>query len=147
MKKTLDKISISLFLLMGLSSGVWAGSAEENLAACYRQAQNSVTKTTSCLNQELSLLKKEYSDTVSRVSTEATRAEKKQKLSKQKLVKAFLKTNKTFESYVSQECDFIKSMANSDSSSVKNESLACQINLYRMRIDMLENRYLSSVKQ
>ena len=47
----------------------------------------------------------------------------------------------------SRECDFVKNTTKGSSTQENNAALACRINLYRMRTDMLENRYLSSAKQ
>lgn len=38
----------------------------------------------------------------------------------------------------------MKVMNSGDKLDQSNEDLSCEINLYRMRVDMLENRYLSA---
>ena len=52
-----------------------------------------------------------------------------------------------FDNFIKRECDFVKNTTKGSSTQENNAALACRINLYRMRTDMLENRYLSSAKQ
>lgn len=58
-----------------------------------------------------------------------------------------MKANQSFENYVDRECNVMKVMNPGDKLDQSNEDLSCEINLYRMRVDMLENRYLSAEKE
>ena len=56
-------------------------------------------------------------------------------------------SEKWIGNFIKRECDFVKNTTKGSSTQENNAALACRINLYRMRTDMLENRYLSSAKQ
>ena len=58
-----------------------------------------------------------------------------------------MRANQAFDNFIKRECDFVKNTTKGSSTQENNAALACRINLYRMRTDMLENRYLSSAKQ
>lgn len=119
---------------------------EENLAQCYKQAQNSPDRVSDCLEKELDMVKKEHKDVTERVYLIAKGIDKK-KGGRATLANMNLKVNQTFENYVDTECDVMQRMNDGDKVELKNEGLSCQINLYRMRVDMLENRYLSADKE
>ena len=116
--------------------------SEEKLAQCYKQAQNLPTRLNDCLTQELSMVKKEHKDVTERVFLIAKALDKKK--GNKSVTDSHMKANQSFENYVDRECNVMKVMNSGDKLDQSNEDLSCEINLYRMRVDMLENRYLSA---
>ena len=95
--------------------------------------------------KELKYIQAEHKDAVERVTVIAKSWDKpnhnRVRWDKQ------MKANQAFESYVKRECDFIKNTTKGRRTQEVNAQLACRINLYRMRTDMLENRFLSSARE
>ncbi len=145
MKKILLCATAGVLLCAGLTGTAYAADAtEQSLATCYKQAQNSPEKLTRCLNQEHDFIKKEYKDVTERVFLLAKAFDKKK--NSRGTTDLHLKSNQAFESYVERECSVMERLNEGDRTDQKNEELSCEINLYRMRIDMLENRFLSAAK-
>lgn len=119
--------------------------SEEKLAQCYKQAQNLPARLNDCLTQELSMVKKEHKDVTERVFLIAKALDKKK--GNKSVTDSHMKANQSFENYVDRECNVMKVMNSGDKLDQSNEDLSCEINLYRMRVDMLENRYLSAEKE
>ena len=58
----------------------------------------------------------------------------------------FIRASQNFETWARRECEFVKMTTKGNRTTEQAAELACRINLYRVRIDMLENHYLSSQK-
>lgn len=143
----MDKMMAGLIaVVLGTTmSATWAAEdSVQVLAACYRQAQNSPDKLSNCLTREFDMLKKEYKDVTDRIFVLAKSKDKNK--GKRGLTASQQKTNNAFESYVESECNFMSDMNTADKLSQRNEELSCRVNLYRMRIDLLENHFLSASK-
>lgn len=112
---------------------------------CYQKAGDDAVKIGACLEQESKLVQAEYKDAVERVTVVAKAWDKPQ--SKQDALGQAHEGQSAFDNFIKRECDFVKNTTKGSSTQENNAALACRINLYRMRTDMLENRYLSSAKQ
>lgn len=112
---------------------------------CYQTAGDDAVKIGVCLEQESKLVQAEYKDAVERVTIVAKAWDKpnRNRTRWDKLMRA----NQAFDNFIKRECDFVKNTTKGNRTQENNAALACRINLYRMRTDMLENRYLSSAKQ
>ncbi len=135
---------LSAALLASASVVLAADATEEGLAACYKQAQNSPERLTGCLEKELDYVKKEHKDVVERIYLLAKGMDTKKGV--RGTTDQILKTNSAFLDYVERECAVMQRMNDGDAVDKKNDALSCEVNLYRMRVDMLENRYLSAAK-
>ena len=143
MKKIECKVTAALVMAAALGTVHAAGMAEIN--TCYQRAGDDAEKLQTCLTQEFNAVKAEYKDTSERVTVVAKAWDKpnRNRVRWDKLMRA----NQAFDSYVKRECEFVRSTTKGNQTVEKNASLACRINLYRMRTDLLENRYLSTAKQ
>lgn len=144
MKNIAFKVTAVLVMAAAsLGTACAAGMAEIN--TCYQRAGDDEEKLQVCLTQEFNAVKAEYKDTSERVTVVAKAWDKpnRNRVRWDKLMRA----NQSFDSYVKRECEFVRSTTRGSQTVEKNASLACQINLYRMRTDLLENRYLSTAKQ
>lgn len=121
-----------------------AGSLDE-INACYRDAGEDRDRINRCLDKEFDLVVAEHKDVTERVAVVAKSWDKPNRNRKRwdKLMRA----NQSFKTYVSRECDFIENTTKGARIVEKNAELACKINLYRMRVDFLENRFLSAEKE
>lgn len=114
------------------------------VSACYVKAGDDVLKINACLKNELTVVKAEHKDVSERVTVIAKRMDRQH--GNRTLWNKFMRANSGFNSYLKRECDFVGRTTRGNANVEKNAELACQINLYRMRIDMLENHYLSASK-
>ena len=132
-------------LSLAVSVSAYAASPMVEVNMCYQKAGDDVVKVGACLEQENKRVQAEYKDAVERVTVVAKAWDKpnRNRIRWDKLMRA----NQAFDSFVKRECDFVKNTTKGSRVLENNAALACKINLYRMRTDMLENRYLSSVKQ
>ena len=143
MKEIACEGTAALVMAAARGAGHAAGMAEIN--TCYQRAGDDAEKLQTCLTQEFNAVKAEYKDTSERVTVVAKAWDKpnRNRVRWDKLMRA----NQAFDSYVKRECEFVRSTTKGNQTVEKNASLACRINLYRMRTDLLENRYLSTAKQ
>ena len=127
--KTILALAFAISLPLG-------ASAADDLAACYRNAKD-VTQTKACLEKEWKAVQAEHKEAVERVASLAKAWDKPYKTRR---------ATQNFETWARRECEFVKMTTKGDRTTEQAAELACRINLYRVRIDMLENHYLSSQK-
>ena len=141
MTKCAIKGAAALMLAMLLAGPSYAANMAE-INTCYQRAGDDAEKLQLCLKQELDAVKAEYKDASERVTVVAKAWDKpnRNRTRWDKLMRA----NQAFDSYVKRECEFVRSTTKGNQTAERNSLLACQINLYSMRTDLLENRYLSS---
>lgn len=141
MKKTLSQLGMAVLLAVSPVSA----SEMVGINICYQKASDDIEKINACLEKELKYIEAEHKDAVERVTVIAKSWDKpnRNRVRWDKQMKA----NQAFESYVKRECDFIKNTTKGNRIMEENAQLACRINLYRMRTDMLENRFLSSSRE
>ncbi len=141
MKLALSLLGMSALLALSPVSA----SEMVGINMCYQKAGDDLEKINACLEKELKYIQAEHKDAVERVTVIAKSWDKpnhnRVRWDKQ------MKANQAFESYVKRECDFIKNTTKGRRTQEANAQLACRINLYRMRTDMLENRFLSSARE
>lgn len=144
------EMNLKRILLCGLflgatAAGTYAASPMVEINMCYQRAGDDAVKIGACLEQESKLVQAEYKDAVERVTVVAKAWDKpnRNRTRWDKLMRA----NQAFDNFVKRECDFVRNTTKGNKTQENNASLACRINLLRMRTDMLENRYLSSTKQ
>lgn len=118
-------------------------SAADDLAACYRNAKD-VTQTKACLEKEWKAVQAEHKEAVERVASLAKAWDKPYKTRDR--WNRFIRASQNFETWARRECEFVKMTTKGNRTTEQAAELACRINLYRVRIDMLENHYLSSQK-
>lgn len=144
MKKVLSTV-ICFCVLVAFNEVFAGGVTLDEINACYRGAGDDRDRINACLTKELEAITSEYKDVTERVAVIAKSWDKpnRNRVRWDKLMRA----NQSFNSYLKRECDFIESTTKGAKIVEKNAELACKINLYRMRVDFLENRYLSAEKQ
>ncbi len=143
--KDLLCVALSVCVLM-VSSGASAsaGSLDE-INACYRNAGEDRDRIHHCLEKEFDALVTEHKDVTERVAVIAKSWDKPHR--NRVRWDRLMRSNQSFKTYVRRECDFIESTTKGARIVEKNAELACKINLYRMRVDFLENRFLSAEKE
>ena len=57
-----------------------------------------------------------------------------------------IQAGQSFDAFVRRECEFVRMTTKGNQVKEKNAELACRINYYRMRTDVLETRYLAAEK-
>ena len=130
------KTILTLVFAISLPLGVSA-------AACYRNAKD-VTQTKACLEKEWKAVQAEHKEAVERVASLAKAWDKPYKTRDR--WNRFIRASQNFETWARRECEFVKMTTKGNRTTEQAAELACRINLYRVRIDMLENHYLSSQK-
>ena len=134
------KTILTLVFAISLPLGA---SAADDLAACYRNAKD-VTQTKACLEKEWKAVQAEHKEAVERVASLAKAWDKPYKTRDR--WNRFIRASQNFETWTRRECEFVKMTTKGNRTTEQAAELACRINLYRVRIDMLENHYLSSQK-
>ena len=144
MKKLFCAVLTVCALMTAGSASASAGSLDE-INACYRDAGEDRDRIHRCLDKEFDALVAEHKDVTERVAVIAKSWDKphRNRVRWDKL----MRSNQSFKTYVSRECDFIENTTKGARIVEKNAELACKINLYRMRVDFLENRFLSAEKE
>lgn len=142
------KIKMITVLAAALAAG-WAAAAEptyESVQACHEKAQASKdpNQVAACLADELKIVQAEHKDAVERVAVIAKRWDKKTN-SRQRWNK-LIQAGQSFDAFVRRECEFVRMTTKGNQVKEKNAELACRINYYRMRTDVLETRYLAAEK-
>lgn len=136
----------SVAVLFSASGVMAAGSGVlSEITTCYQKAGENMEQINHCLNEEYEAVVAEYKDVTERVAVIAKSWDKpnRNRVRWDKLMKA----NQAFKGYVGRECDFVENTTRGARILEKNAEMACKINLYRMRVDFLENRYLSAEKE
>ena len=121
----------------------------DEVQACYEKAQSQDSKTdpdrlAPCLEKELALVKSEHKDTTERVAAMAKAADKAQGV-RTRWTK-FIQAGQSFDTFVTRECAYFGMVTKGNRRAEKNGELACRINYYRMRTNVLKNRFLSAAK-
>ncbi len=144
MKKFIVQALGGFFVVASLiGSAEAAGMAEIN--TCYQQAGDDLVKLGACLQKEFDAVQAEHKNAVERVTVVAKAWDKPNR--NRNRWDRLMRANQAFENYVRRECDFVENTTKGSRQAEKNAEQACRINLYRMRTDMLENRYLSAEKK
>ncbi len=112
----------------------------KEVTSCYAQAGNKVRKQLDCLDRELRVVKAEHKETAERVITVARERDKA--LKTRAGWDGFVRATQSFEGYVRRECANVKLLTRGSRDAKEKAHLACQIGLYRLRTQQLENRYL-----
>ena len=141
-KNVIWTLGMGVILAMPLS-GQATGMVSINM--CYQDAGEDPEKISACLDKELKLVQAEHKDVTERVTVIA-KAWDKPNCNRVRWEK-LMRSNQAFDNYMKRECDFVKSTTKGNARHETNAQLACRINLYRMRTDMLENRFLSSARE
>ncbi len=111
-----------------------------DVTSCYAQAGTNAKKQLDCLDRELRLVKAEHKETAERVITIARERDKP--LKTRAGWDGFVRATQSFEGYVRRECANVKLLTRGTKDAKERASLVCQIGLYRLRTEQLENRYL-----
>lgn len=115
----------------------------EEIAACYEKdgTMNNPDRFGECLEKELAFVMAEHQDASERVAAIAKAKDKAQGVrTRWNLI---VQAGQRFDSFVKRECDFAGIMTKGNRRAEQNGELACRINYYRMRTNVLENRYLA----
>lgn len=120
-----------------------AAAAEVDLQACYAKAKTPDAQK-ACLDAEWKSVQAEHKDAVERVASLAKAWDKPYRTRERWT--QFIRSGQSFETWVSRECRFIKKTTKGNRTQEDIAELACKINLYRVRLDMLENHYLSAAR-
>ena len=133
----LKRILLCGLVLAAASFAAHAASPMVEINMCYQKAGDDAVKIGACLEQESKLVQAEYKDAVERVTVVAKAWDKpnRNRTRWDKLMRA----NQAFDNFIKRECDFVKNTTKGSSTQENNAALACRINLYRMRTDMLLN--------
>ena len=144
MKKSLC-VALSVCALTAAGAAVASAGSLDEINACYRNAGEDRDLIHRCLEKEFDALVSEHKDVTERVAVIAKSWDKPNhnRARWDKLMRA----NQSFKTYVGRECDFIENTTKGARIVEQNAELACKINLYRMRVDFLENRFLSAEKE
>lgn len=129
--------AIAALCMAGMSS------AAEDLEACYRDAKDA-TQHLACLQKEWKAVEAEHKEAVERVASLAKAWDRPTRTRDR--WNRFIKATQSFESWTKRECEFVRMTTKGNRTAEQSGELACKINLYRIRIDMLENHYLSNQK-
>ena len=143
------KIKMIAVLAAALAAG-WAAAAEptyESVQACHEKAQASKdpNQVAVCLADELKIVQAEHKDAVERVAVIAKRWDKKTN-SRQRWNK-LIQAGQSFDTFVTRECAYFGMTTKGNRRAEKNGELACRINYYRMRTNVLKNRFLSGARR
>ncbi len=122
----------------------------EEVQACYEKAQGEDGKATPdrvapCLEKEFALVKSEHKDATERVAAMAKAADKEKGV-RTRWTK-FIQAGQSFDTFVTRECAYFGMTTKGNRVAEKNGELACRINYYRMRTNVLKNRFLSAAKR
>ena len=135
------KFAWGVVALLGLHTLAWAGEAD--LQGCYAKA-DTPSEQKVCLEKEWKSTQDEHKDVVERVAGMAKAWDKPYRTRDRWT--QFIRSGQSFETWVSRECRFINNTTKGNRTEEELAELACKINLYRIRIDMLENHYLSAAR-
>lgn len=130
---------------VGFLCSLWVGNVGANraLLSCYQKASDP-TQELQCLEKEYKAVRREHKDVVERVAAIAKAWDKPYR-TRQRWTK-FIQAGQSYDTYVTRECQFFGWTTKGNRTKEKIAEMGCKVNLYRARIDMLENRYLSSGK-
>jgi len=131
-------VTLTVFSLLAFSC-VLAHAADEDVATCYRNAKKQ-SETHSCMVMELRSVQASYNDVIERVLTEARIVDRMNK--KKRATKAFTDANKSFDAFVRSECAF-RDIGKGFEVENSEASLACKINLLRLRKSSLQIEFLA----
>lgn len=144
------KTTLLLAALIAAAIGSTAQAAQkkptptyEEVAACYGKdgTMSNPERLGACLEKELAFVKAEHQDASERVAAIAKVKDKAQHVrTRWNLI---VQAGQRFDSFVNRECEFAGMMTKGNRRAEKNGELACRINYYRMRTNVLENRFLS----
>lgn len=98
-----------------------------------------------CLEKELAFVKSEHKDATERVAAMAKAADKEQGV-RTRWTK-FIQAGQSFDTFVTRECAYFGMTTRGNRRAEKNGELACRINYYRMRTNVLKNRFLSGARR
>lgn len=140
MKKRVLALLAMALVAGGFSS---ATNAAQDLSVCYQNAKD-VVQQKNCLEKEWKAVEAEHKEAVERVASLAKAWDKPYQTRDR--WNRFIRSTQNFETWVRRECEFVRMTTKGNRTTEQAAELACRINLYRVRIDMLENHYLSSQK-
>lgn len=116
----------------------------EDVRACYEKAGGKDPQAVQdCLELELKVVQAEHRDATERVASMAKALDKP--TGTRTRWNAFIQAGQRFDSFVQRECHFVSLTMKGGKTAQRNAELACRINYYRLRADILENRFLSAV--
>ena len=90
-------------------------------------------------------VKSEHKDATERVAAMAKAADKEKGV-RTRWTK-FIQAGQSFDTFVTRECAYFGMTTKGNRVAEKNGELACRINYYRMRTNVLKNRFLSAAKR
>ncbi len=139
--------SLACVLILAVSFGAEAKETQapalEEVRACY--AENSKKAAPEALNKclalEWRLVEAEHKDVTERVAFLAKALDKP--AGTRTRWNKFIQAGQSFASFVNRECGYVRMTTKGSRTVENNAELSCRINYYRLRTDVLENRYLA----